>query len=62
MNQDVKGKGWKEKILETFHKSLSLLSTLTFHLKRQAWREGEAWQEGPFTHLHAVAFALWNRV
>lgn len=32
MNQDGKGKEWKEKILETY-KSLSLPSTLTSHLK-----------------------------
>lgn len=32
MNQDVKGKEWKEKILKTY-KSLSLPNTLKSHLK-----------------------------
>lgn len=40
MNQDVKGEGWKEKILETFHKSLSLPSTLTSHLKGKCGERG----------------------
>lgn len=40
MNQDVKGKGWKEKILETFHESLSLPSALTSHLKGKCGERG----------------------
>lgn len=40
MNRDVKGEKWKEKILETFHKSLSLPSTLTSHLKGKCGERG----------------------
>lgn len=39
MNQDVKGKEWKEKMLETY-KSLSLPSTFTSHLKGKCGGRG----------------------
>jgi len=52
--------GWKKKIFETFHKNLSLHSTLKSHLKGKCGK-GEAWQEGPFSPLRAMAFAPWNR-
>lgn len=56
MNQDVKGKEWKEKILKTC-KSLSLPSTLKSHLKGKC---GEM-AGGTFTPLQAMESALWNR-
>lgn len=38
MNQDVKREGWEEKVLETFHQSLSLC-TAPLHLPQMASEE-----------------------
>lgn len=55
------GKGMERENTQNLQKPLSLQHPY-ISLKKQVWRDGERWQEGPFTPLQAMASDLWNSV